>query len=136
MSGPVIATLKKRERLCSRTLIEKLFHKGGSRSMAAFPLRLVYMPSGGEVMQPSAQILVSVPKRCFKRAVKRNRVKRQVREAYRKHKAALYGELEGCGVAGVSMAFIWLDDKLWDTKAVESKVANLMQRLAEKLKGQ
>lgn len=131
-----MATLKKEERLCSRTLIEKLFHKDGSRSMAAFPLRLVYMPVENDGSRPAAQMLVSVPKRCFKRAVKRNRVKRQVREAYRKCKEALYAGLEANGSAGVAMAFIWLDDKLWDSRDVDSKVANLMQRLSEKLKRQ
>ena len=131
-----MATLKKEERLCSRTLIEKLFHKDGSRSMAAFPLRLVYMPVENDGSRPAAQMLVSVPKRCFKRAVKRNRVKRQVREAYRKCKETLYAGLEANGGAGVAMAFIWLDDKLWDSRDVDSKVANLMQRLSEKLKRQ
>lgn len=129
-----MATLKKKERLCSRTLIEKLFHKGGSRSMAAFPLRLVYMLADSGSAAPSAQMLVSVPKRCFKRAVKRNRVKRQVREAYRKNKATVYGGLEGRDGASLSMAFIWLDDKLWPSSDVDAKVANLMQRLSEKLK--
>ena len=129
-----MATLKKKERLCSRTLIEKLFHKGGSRSMAAFPLRLVYMLADSDAAEPAAQMLVSVPKRCFKRAVKRNRVKRQVREAYRKNKATVYGGLEGRDGASLSMAFIWLDDKLWPSSDVDAKVANLMQRLSEKLK--
>ena len=81
----------------------------------------------------AAQMLVSVPKRCFKRAVKRNRVKRQVREAYRKNKSILYDKLGQQEGTGLVMAFIWLDDKLWDTQKVETKVVNLMQRLAEKL---
>ena len=78
-------------------------------------------------------MLVSVPKRCFKRAVKRNRVKRQVREAYRKNKHILYDKLEQLDGTRLAMAFIWLDDSLWDTPKVEQKVTNLMQRLAEKL---
>lgn len=43
MPASGILTLKKEERICSRTLTEKLFTGGDSRSMAAFPLRLVYM---------------------------------------------------------------------------------------------
>lgn len=126
-------TFRKDERLCSRTLTEKLFHKEGSRSMAAFPLRLVYMKSPAGEDGPAAQMLVSVPKRCFKRAVKRNRVKRQVREAYRKNKHILYDKLEQLDGTRLAMAFIWLDDSLWDTPKVEQKVTNLLQRLAEKL---
>ena len=125
-------TFRKDERLCSRALIEKLFHKEGSRSMAAFPLRLVYMKTATEEAESLPQVLISVPKRCFKRAVKRNRVKRQVREAYRKNKQVLVESLRETGGQGLVMAFIWLDDKLWDTAEVECKVANLLQRLAEK----
>lgn len=133
MPQPGAKTFCKEERLCRKALIEKLFHKEGSRSMAAFPLRLVYMKSPAGEDGPAAQMLVSVPKRCFKRAVKRNRVKRQVREAYRKNKHILYDKLEQLDGTRLTMAFIWLDDSLWDTPKVEQKVTNLMQRLAEKL---
>lgn len=114
----------KAERLCSRKEIDRLFSRSGSHSMVAFPLRMVYMSAPAEPEEPSAKILISVPKRCFKRAVKRNRVKRQVREAYRKHKPALAGSY--------MLAFIWLDDKLWNTDSVERKVASLLHRLNEK----
>lgn len=133
MPQPGAKTFCKEERLFRKALIEKLFHKEGSRSMAAFPLRLVYMKSPAGEDGPAAQMLVSVPKRCFKRAVKRNRVKRQVREAYRKNKHILYDKLEQLDGTRLAMAFIWLDDSLWDTPKVEQKVTNLMQRLAEKL---
>lgn len=133
MPQPGAKTFCKEERLCRKVLIEKLFHKEGSRSMAAFPLRLVYMKSPAGEDGPAAQMLVSVPKRCFKRAVKRNRVKRQVREAYRKNKHILYDKLEQLDGTRLAMAFIWLDDSLWDTPKVEQKVTNLLQRLAEKL---
>ena len=133
MSETGMFTFRKEERLCSRTLIEKLFHREGSRSMAAFPLRLVYMKTDDGGRGPLVQVLISVPKRCFKRAVKRNRVKRQVREAYRKNKAVLYESLAAQGGEGLAVAFIWLDDKLWSTADVEHKVVNLLHRLAEKI---
>ena len=83
-------TLCKEERICSKLLIDKLFNGGNSHSMVAFPLRVVYVIKDRNEAQdatiPQTKILVSVPKKHFKRAVKRNRVKRQVREAYRKNK--------------------------------------------------
>lgn len=136
MSEAGTMTFRKEERLCSRKDIDSLFARGGSRSMAAFPLRLVYAGTDGGGTKPAAQMMVSVPKRCFKRAVKRNRVKRQVREAYRKNKEIIYQGLGARPGTGVRMAFIWLDDKLWDTAKVEQIVANLLQRLAEKLSRQ
>lgn len=101
--------------------------------MAAFPLRLVYMCMEPDSGDTPVKILVSVPKRCFKRAVKRNRVKRQVREAYRLNKNILADALKEHGGTRLAIAFIWLDDKLWPTGEVEKKVVNLMHRLAEKL---
>lgn len=79
-------TLCKAERLNSKILIEKMF-AGGSKSFSIFPLRVVYMPVENQDVQ--ASILLSVSKKRFKRAVKRNRVKRQLREAYRMHKHQL-----------------------------------------------
>ena len=73
-------TLRKSERTCSKIAIDNLFKGGHSRSLSAFPIRVVYLVSDTP-QQEQCQIMVSVPKKCFKRAVKRNRVKRQIREA-------------------------------------------------------
>ena len=64
--------------------------------------------------------------RYFKRAVKRNRVKRQVREAYRKNKSIIADK-------AVALAFIWTDAQLHDSEQVEKKVVNLLTRVKEKL---
>lgn len=123
-------TLPKVERLNSRILIEKLF-TGGSKSLPAFPLRIVYMPVEGDIL-PIATLLISVPKKRFKRAVKRNRVKRQIREAYRKHKQILIDSLKNSNKK-VALAFIWLDNELHDSADVEAKVVKLLQLTAERL---
>lgn len=123
-------TLPKAERLNSYMLIEKLF-AGGSKSFPAFPLRIVYMPVEGE-QWPTASLLISVPKKRFKRAVKRNLVKRQVREAYRIHKSLLTDVLEAKGMKLV-IAMIWLDNEIHSNKEVEAKVLKLLQLTTEKI---
>lgn len=125
-------TFRREERLRGEALIERLFHREGSRSMAAFPLRMVYMKTASDGVGALPQVLISVPKRCLKHAVDRNRVKRQVREAYRRNRYRLVESLGGDGVRGLLIAFIWLDDKLWSTAEVERKMCNLLQRLSEK----
>jgi ribonuclease P protein component len=129
----------KKEKLVSRKLIDRLFVGGGSKSMSCFPLRLVFMildhndealeNKGSHVDMADVQMMISVPKRCFKHAVDRNRVKRQVREAYRRHRD-LYELPEGKYLA---MAFIWLDHQHHETAEVEDKVVNLLRRMGEKL---
>ena len=119
-------TLPKEERVSSKRMIDELFTGGNSRSLVAFPIRLVYKEV--EKDDPQAQILVSVSKRYFKRAVKRNRVKRQIREAYRKNKHLLPQQEGKC----IVMAFIWLDDHLRSSESVERKVVKLLQGLSER----
>lgn len=126
----VSATLCKAERQHRRTIIGKLF-ESGSKSMSAFPLRVVYMPIEKEEETPCVSMLVSVPKRYFKRAVKRNRVKRQVREAYRLNKHVLIDMLADKPY-GMVVAFIWLDKEMRSTEEVIRKVKILLSRIAEK----
>ena len=127
-------TLGKQERLCSRKLIDSLFKGGGSRAMSGFPLRMVYAMTERHEGEPAAQILVSVPKRCFKRAVKRNRIKRLVREAYRLNKHILADALERHELQmSATMAFIYTDSHLHDYATVEQRVRNLLTRLSERL---
>ena len=128
--------LAKAERICSRKLIETLFNSGAGKSLSAFPLRLVYMPierdtSAGLIPPVQAQMMVSVPKRYFKRAVKRNRVKRQVREAYRKNKSIIVEKVPSGSL--LLMAFIWLADNLYDTQEVEQRISALLMRIKERL---
>ena len=79
-------SLKKEERLCSRKLIGSLFLEG--ESFFIFPLKVVYLksdlPGGGPV-----QAAFTVSRKNFKRAVKRNLLKRRMREAYRLNKQIL-----------------------------------------------
>lgn len=129
----------KSEKLVSKALIDNLFIGGRSKSLSAFPLRLVYMVMdkedkllhlrGGSTPKADAQLLISVPKRCFKHAVDRNRVKRQVREAYRKHRD-LYHLADDKYLA---MALIWMDNQHHDSDEIEHKVINLLRRMGERI---
>ena len=77
---------KKEERLCSKKLLDELFHNGSS--FLVYPFRIVHLPvpvSG----QVSSQVVIGVSKRKFKHAVDRNLLKRRIREAYRLNKEEL-----------------------------------------------
>lgn len=122
-------TLCKAERLCSKIQIEKLF-AGGSKSFSIYPLRVVFMPVEKKE-DAFASILISVSKKRFKRAVKRNRVKRQIREAYRKNKHELLSFL-GEKPEGLAIAFIYLSNELIATDEIEGKMKTLLARIIEK----
>ncbi|RAU81451.1 ribonuclease P protein component [Pontibacter arcticus] len=76
-------TFPKEERLCSKRFISLLFTKGSSFNV--YPLRFIFFASE-DVPPGHTQVLISVSKRYFKRATDRNRLKRQMREAYRLNK--------------------------------------------------
>lgn len=110
------------ERLKSRKTIGRLFDRNaaGNISFPAFPLRVVvFREEPEEAGYP--EILISVPKRSFKKAVDRNRIKRLIREAYRLQKisfprktciAFLYVGKEVPGFGQVEKAMGAILDKL------------------------
>ena len=83
-------TFKKKERLCNFNSINTLFAEG--HSFFIHPLKVVWMITIDDSDSP-AQLLISIPKRNFKRAVDRNLIKRHIRESYRRNKAELYDHL-------------------------------------------
>lgn len=129
MSAAERFTLSKEERICSKKLINELF-TGNGRSMTAFPLRVVFMKRTIVDDQPRAAMLVSVPKRYFKHAVDRNRVKRQVREAFRRNKSIITQNLTDDHDA-VAMAFVWLTDEKFPSFEVENRMVRLLTRISE-----
>lgn len=131
MSAAERFTLSKEERICSKKLINELF-TGNGRSMTAFPLRVVFMKRTIVDDQPRAAMLVSVPKRYFKHAVDRNRVKRQVREAFRRNKSIITQNLTDDHEA-LAMAFMWLTDEKFPSSEVENRMVRLLTRISESL---
>lgn len=124
------SSFPKQERMVSRQLIEMLFGGGCSHSMAAFPLRVVYMTRERREDEASVQLLISVPKKHFKHAVDRNRVKRQIRESYRRHKELLTNSLSD--TQQLLIACVWLSDQHEPSSSIERKLISLMQRIGEK----
>jgi ribonuclease P protein component len=117
----------KQERIVSQKLIDQLFGGSGSRSLSAFPLRVVYMKRNIPNAETPTQILVSVPKRHLHHAVDRNRVKRQLREAYRHQKDLLPED------QSLALAFIWQTDRCLPSAEVDSRMKSLLERIARKL---
>ena len=122
--------LPKRERMVSRKLIDSLFGGGSSSSVAAYPLRAVYMTQERAQGESPVQILISVPKKRFRHAVDRNRVKRQVREAYRQCKQPLCEAVadDQC----LLLAFVWIADELMPSATVADRIQKLVKRITEK----
>ena len=120
-------TFRKEERLCSKKIIEALFESGSSLSV--HPLRLVWIETKLKTKYP-VQITISVPKKNIAKAAERNKIKRQMREVYRKNKNILYEYLYK-GNKQYAMALIFTANSKIEYKEIESKIILTLQRFIE-----
>ncbi len=118
-------TFPKKERLSWKRHIDLLFANG--RSFVAFPLRVIYLPVEQE-LPALASVLISVSKKKFKRAVKRNLIKRRMREAYRIHKHELIDSLT-INQQHMLIAFLYLDKELLSFSEIEKAMVKALSLL-------
>jgi ribonuclease P protein component len=123
-------TFTKEERLCNKGLIDKLFHNGSSFLCYPFKASWLYTT---EPQQFPAQILFSVSKKRYKRAVDRNLVKRRMREAYRLNKQQhLYSQL---GITGkqIILSVGYIGKIIEPYELMEKKMLKLLIQLSTEL---
>jgi len=103
------ASFTKGEKLCGVRAINDLF--SGGRTINLPPLRIIYRVLPGDPSLEPARVLISVPKRSFRKAVDRNLIKRRIREAYRQNKLPLIDSLTG-NCKHIDIAIIWNDTSI------------------------
>ena len=118
-------TLKKKERLSVGTDLSRLFASGRYGITDGF--RYCYRIGNGLSFN---RIVVSVPKKCFRRAVKRNLLKRRIREAYRLNKNLLPVNAEK---GGTDIIFIYRTKDILDFSTIVLSVRNILENLAAKV---
>jgi len=111
-------------RLKSKKIIDKLFREG--KSYFSYPIKLVYLPLKDKDGEYGTQYTVSVSKRIFKRAVDRNRVKRQMREAIRLHLTLLSDEEQ---TSFLAMMFIYVGKEKLEYQTIENGIKKLTPKI-------
>ena len=112
-------TLPKQERLCGKTAIGQLIAKGKHGNVPG--LKFLYLTDTGT---ETNRIMVSVPKKMFKRAVKRNLLKRRIRESWRKLKHGLSSE------TGYDILFIYSTKEVLTYQEIYSHIENIVARIS------
>ncbi|MGB0839285.1 MAG: ribonuclease P protein component [Chitinophagales bacterium] len=131
-------TFKRTERLKNKSVISQLFKKGKSKSI--FPFRIVWLErssdetSHSSIVKPTSfpvQVVVSVPKRNFGKATDRNRIKRQIREAYRLNKHLLYEGLESSNTH-LALMVIYVGKKPLSFDTINYKMIGVIRYLSKR----
>lgn len=118
-------TFPKKEKLTGKKHFEQLFSEG--KSLYTFPLKLVYLPVSFKD-NVAVKVGVIAPKKKFKQAVHRNRIKRLLREAYRLNKALIFNKLP----ENFALLFLYLGKKMPTYKEVDRAVKELLTAFLEK----
>ena len=117
---PGLFSLPKAERLSGRTAVSDLFSKGNWGGYGA--LRYCFRKGNGQDVN---RIMVSVPKKFFRRAVKRNLLTRRIRESYRRQKSLVPSS------AGIDIAFLYNTKDLLDYRTIYETVGTILKKIGD-----
>ena len=109
------------EKLCGKQAVEELYKKG--KRFVAWPLRVCYTPTA----DGCNKVLIWAPKSLFRHAVDRNRLRRQMREAYRLHKHLLDNQS-----THYHIAFNYMDKSMQDYKIIAKAMRKALGKIQEK----
>jgi len=119
-------TFNRQEKLKIKKLIETLFKEG--KSITVFPLRIVFLENDHAGNNP-LQIGFTVPKRLIKKAVDRNRIKRQLREVYRLNKEEFYQLIDKKYI----MMVVFMDNKKYDSSILNTKMIKIFDKFIKSI---
>jgi ribonuclease P protein component len=123
------ASLKKKERICSKLRIQNIFEKG--EKVFSYPFFFAYQVASAE--QTLVEVMIGVSKKKFKRAVDRNRIKRLCRELYRLHKSQLTADLSQGAPLQLSLSITFVGSKMPEYKSLQTQYRKALIQLVNEI---
>ena len=122
--------LTKAERINSKLTIENIFRKG--QSVFSHPYKLVFVDRINDDDSPLVEILISVSKKRFKKAVDRNAIKRLIRESYRTNKQILWNFCEQNNTK-LSIVIVYVGNDISNSKNHNNTMIKVIDKMLLKL---
>ena len=123
MNSPARLCFNKSDRLCSERRISEIFRTGSS--IFNHPLKFLFLPNDTQF----SRVVISVPKRLFKRAVKRNQIKRQIREILRRD------QFRHFSMIGVDICIVFIGKELPDYNFLNQKIKDVLEKISKRVEG-
>ena len=123
--GSMSLRFPKEERLKSKKRIQQLFEEGSY--LVDFPIKLIYLDTSG--LETATKMGVSVPKKNFKSAVHRNRIKRLLRESYRLHRQLIFNKTK----RPYALLFLYLGKEIPEYAKVEAHMIKILGLFLKKI---
>jgi ribonuclease P protein component len=123
MNPPLRLSFEKSDRLCSQRRISEIFRTGSV--LFNHPLKVLYLPNDTQL----SRVVISVPKRLFKRAVRRNQIKRQIREILRK------AHFRDFTTTGVDLFLLFIGKEMPDYKLLNEKIKDVLEKISKRVEG-
>ncbi len=111
----------KSNKICSIRRITEIFRNGSV--IYNYPFKTLYLPN--DIAE--SRVVISVPKRIFKRAVKRNYIKRLIRESLRLHRFSTLSDI------GVDICIIYTDKELPSFKLINQKIEDVLGKIKKRV---
>lgn len=118
--------LRRNDRLKNKKLIDQIFNEG--KSITVFPLKLFYLeiPNDGVTI---SKMGCSVPRRKFKKAHDRNRIKRLMREAYRITRPEIFNNI----TTQCAFMILYIGDSMPTYEQLKRATAELLRKLTKQV---
>lgn len=122
-------TLKKKERINSKLLLQRIISDG--MHLFAYPFKCHLLLSPQLNPEDTDQMAVAVPKRVLKNAVERNRIKRLLRENYRLYHTQLLGDFKKKNNYRIFFLFVFVGKEVPAFTVVEKSLTELMKKISQ-----